>query len=192
MTKKELRKSLKAELSKLTQEERLSKSTDLSLNLIKLLNNLNVIQKKCEVGAFAPIQMEPLWFLECEKILRSFLSYPGFENGEMKFRKDDRMNLVRSPEFGIELVAPKSDSQLVLPEVLLIPGLGFSKVGARLGRGKGHYDQYLAQHKDQQMIKIGLAFEEQIVVSIPEEAHDERMNYLVTDQKIYEIKNSDS
>ncbi len=189
MTKSELRKSLKAKLSKLSQDEKLSKSQKLSVNLIKLLNQLNVIQKKMKVGSFSPIQMEPLWFLECEEDLEGLLSYPSFEEGEMRFRKVNRAGLEKSHDFGIELLTPTLDCELVLPNVLIIPGLAFTKNGMRLGRGKGHYDKYLSEEEKglSSIVKIGVAFEEQVLESIPSEAHDIKMNYLVTDQFIYEI-----
>lgn len=188
MTKNELRKSLKLKLTELTQDKRLESSQKLSLNLSQLLSDLNVIQKKLLLGVFSPIQMEPLWSLECEKNLEGLMSYPGFEKKideeKMIFRKTNHQGLIKSLDFNIELLTPPSSCELVNPEILIIPGLGFTKEGVRLGRGKGHYDKYLSKHS---VVKIGVAFEEQVVEFIPSEAHDEKMNYLVTDQNIYVI-----
>lgn len=52
-----------------------------------------------------------------------------------------------------------------------MPGLGFTMNGKRLGRGKGYYDQYIAEYKKKypfnNLKTIGLSFKEQICDDIP-------------------------
>jgi len=62
-------------------------------------------------------------------------------------------------------------------DLLLIPGVGFSLDGRRLGRGKGHYDRLLAEVRGQ---KCGVAFDWQVTVEVPAERHDILLNYIVT------------
>ncbi|MCX5706588.1 MAG: 5-formyltetrahydrofolate cyclo-ligase, partial [Candidatus Omnitrophica bacterium] len=51
------------------------------------------------------------------------------------------------------------------------PGLAFDKKGNRLGRGKGYYDRFLKKiPKDTP--SIGLAFDLQILPSVPTSSHD--------------------
>ena len=59
----------------------------------------------------------------------------------------------------------------------LVPGLGFSFNGCRLGRGRGYYDRLLAQVSG---VKCGAAFDWQVVADIPMEAHDIRLDCIVT------------
>ncbi|NOT79024.1 MAG: hypothetical protein HOP07_08475 [Bacteriovoracaceae bacterium] len=174
---------MKSKLANLSDEVYLEKSRKLSLKLNQLLLDLNVIQSKLMFGVFSPIQKEPIWFLEFGDKFNGLTAYPDCAFGEMKFHLSNAKDLVQSTEFA-NLMAPVNTCPIVKPEILVIPGLCFSKVGDRLGRGKGFYDKYLATHP---LIKIGLAFEEQIeeeLVSVTE-AHDEKMNYVVTDQNIY-------
>ncbi len=49
-------------------------------------------------------------------------------------------------------------------DIAFIPGVGFDKLGNRLGYGKGFYDRLLKQVSCR---LIGLCFEEQLVSSIP-------------------------
>lgn len=63
-------------------------------------------------------------------------------------------------------------------DVVLVPGLAFSRRGARLGRGAGYYDRFLARLSDCSVL-IGLAFEEQILPTVPMESHDRFMNYII-------------
>src|SRR5205085_367533 len=47
-------------------------------------------------------------------------------------------------------------------DLIIVPGLGFSLDGSRLGHGKGYYDKYLNSLKEN-TYTIGLAFREQIM-----------------------------
>jgi 5-formyltetrahydrofolate cyclo-ligase len=66
-------------------------------------------------------------------------------------------------------------------QLLIVPGLGFTKNGFRLGVGGGYYDRYLPDFKGR---KISLAFEEQIVDYIPIEEHDYRVEVVVTEKEV--------
>jgi 5-formyltetrahydrofolate cyclo-ligase len=64
-------------------------------------------------------------------------------------------------------------------DVLVVPGVAFDKRGGRLGRGGGYYDRLLKKAK--RVAKIGLCFREQIVKKVPMQAHDVRMDRVITD-----------
>lgn len=65
------------------------------------------------------------------------------------------------------------------PTVLLIPGLAFDTSGNRLGRGKGHYDKFLAKFSKKPTC-IGLCFDSQLVDKVPTDTHDIKMDYVCT------------
>ena len=64
-------------------------------------------------------------------------------------------------------------------DVIIVPGVAFDKRGGRLGRGGGYYDRLL--RKARKAVKIGLCFREQIVKKVLMEAHDVRMDRVITD-----------
>ncbi len=68
-------------------------------------------------------------------------------------------------------------------DFVIVPGLGFTKRGFRIGRGMGFYDRFLAQ-TDFMGVSCGLAFEEQIVADLPILDHDVPLSMLATDQGI--------
>jgi len=76
----------------------------------------------------------------------------------------------------LELVPPH------IPDIIIIPGLAFDKMGRRLGRGQGYYDRYLSglDHKGLHPILVGLCLDEQLVEIVPTEKHDVVMNYICT------------
>lgn len=65
-------------------------------------------------------------------------------------------------------------------DLVLVPGIAFTRDGHRLGRGGGFFDRFLA-HRAQRVVKIGVCFSFQIVDSLAVEAHDVQLNLVVTD-----------
>ena len=70
-------------------------------------------------------------------------------------------------------------------ELVLVPGRAFALDGTRLGRGGGWYDRLLT---DVAACCVGVAFDEQLVETLPVEAHDIPMNILVTNKRIITIE----
>lgn len=71
-------------------------------------------------------------------------------------------------------------------DLVIIPGAGFDYSGNRLGYGAGYYDILLSKSKKKISI-IALAYEEQIVDSIPSEKHDVKVDVIVTDTRVIRI-----
>ncbi|MBQ8503765.1 MAG: 5-formyltetrahydrofolate cyclo-ligase [Clostridia bacterium] len=69
--------------------------------------------------------------------------------------------------------------------VCLVPGLGFDKKGGRLGYGKGYYDRFLSEFCGE---SVGICFESCLSDSLSLDKHDVKVNYLITDKKIYIFK----
>jgi 5-formyltetrahydrofolate cyclo-ligase len=70
---------------------------------------------------------------------------------------------------------------LDLVDLVIVPGLGFTNTGYRIGRGMGFYDRFLAQ-PEFLGISCGLAFSEQIVANLPVLDHDVPLSMLATDK----------
>ncbi len=68
-------------------------------------------------------------------------------------------------------------------DVIITPGLGFSKSGKRIGYGRGYYDKWFATHPEG--VRIGICFEDQILGEIPSDTNDLPVHMLVTEKKIY-------
>jgi 5-formyltetrahydrofolate cyclo-ligase len=64
----------------------------------------------------------------------------------------------------------------------LVPGLGFTPDGRRLGRGQGHYDRLLRSIRG---FKCGVAFDAQIVDSLPTEPHDVVLDCILTPSRTW-------
>jgi 5-formyltetrahydrofolate cyclo-ligase len=68
-------------------------------------------------------------------------------------------------------------------DLVIVPGLGFTAKGHRIGRGMGFYDRFLAQ-PEFLGVSCGLGFEEQIVEDLPVLDHDIPLSMLATDRGI--------
>ncbi len=66
-------------------------------------------------------------------------------------------------------------------DLLIIPGVAFDLHCNRLGYGKGFYDKLLSRKTAP---AVALAYEEQVLKDIPAEAHDIKMDKIITDKKI--------
>jgi 5-formyltetrahydrofolate cyclo-ligase len=69
-------------------------------------------------------------------------------------------------------------------DLIIVPGLGFSLDGSRLGHGKGFYDRYLSTLKENSY-KIGLAYRQQLVENkgIPMQSTDIRIDEILVSKE---------
>lgn len=68
-------------------------------------------------------------------------------------------------------------------DIVFVPLVGFDSKLRRLGYGRGVYDTYLK--KQPNSYKVGLAFEVQKVKRIKTEKHDEKLDAIITELKLY-------
>ena len=124
------------------------------------------------------------WFQENGRTV----ALPAFDDrgAPMHFRKwgdplgaDD---LVEGP-FGPQ---PADDAARLTPDVVIVPLLAFTADGHRLGQGGGHYDRWLA---DNPVPSIGLAWDMQLVDSLPLEPHDRHLDAIVTPTRLFRSQN---
>ncbi len=66
--------------------------------------------------------------------------------------------------------------------VVLVPGVAFTRSGARLGQGGGYYDRFLAGFPG---VSIGLAYECQVAPALPCLEHDHDIDWVVTEDGVY-------
>jgi 5-formyltetrahydrofolate cyclo-ligase len=67
-------------------------------------------------------------------------------------------------------------------DVVVAPGIGFTVRGDRLGYGAGHYDRWFSRHRPRH--KIALAFDAQIVESLPTNPTDIAMDLIATETRL--------
>lgn len=83
-------------------------------------------------------------------------------------------------ERDVVVAVPEDHVDPAWPDVVVVPGLAFTPAGDRLGQGGGWYDRFLPRLRPE-CVTVGVAFAEQIVDVLPVEAHDVRVDRVVTD-----------
>ncbi|XWN31966.1 MAG: 5-formyltetrahydrofolate cyclo-ligase [Devosia sp.] len=105
------------------------------------------------------------------------IALPAVAGKQMSFRAWCEGDPLTDGPFGTR--EPMGES--VVPDLLLVPLLAFTRKGDRLGYGAGHYDRWLARHE---ATAIGVAYGAQEVPSLPVEPHDVPLTAILTEADI--------
>lgn len=81
---------------------------------------------------------------------------------------------------------PERDLPATACDVLLIPGVAFDRTGARLGYGRGYYDRLLRRCRPD-ALRVGLAYDCQVVEQVPTGPGDERVHLIVTESGVTRV-----
>lgn len=135
-----------------------------------------------EMPGEAPASHYGRWFFE----QGHRIALPWFASREAPMRFREWANpfvedlLERDP---FKAMQPGAEAAELAPAVAFVPLLGFTAEGGRIGYGGGHYDRWLADHPD--TVRIGLAWDCQLVDALPLESHDMKLNAVVTPTRLY-------
>lgn len=106
----------------------------------------------------------------------------GEDGASLEFRLMDSLSEAKEGVFGFLEPDPAQCFDAPKPDLVLVPGVGFDPdSGARLGRGKGHYDRFFASFSaETRPTAIGVCFSLQLT-SLETEPHDVPMDRIVTE-----------
>ncbi|MFZ5775120.1 MAG: 5-formyltetrahydrofolate cyclo-ligase [Thermodesulfobacteriota bacterium] len=77
---------------------------------------------------------------------------------------------------------PLADPRAI--ELVIVPGSAFDADGGRMGYGGGYYDRFLQQAAPQ-ALRVGVAFDLQMLERLPLEPHDQRLHVLITESSTF-------
>jgi 5-formyltetrahydrofolate cyclo-ligase len=87
------------------------------------------------------------------------------------------------------IAAPTAEAPVVRPDLVITPLLAFDRAGGRIGQGGGHYDRTLAALRAEgPVFVLGLAYAGQQLARIPLEAHDQRVDAILTETEYIEVE----
>ncbi len=118
-------------------------------------------------------------FLENKKV---FLPKTWLKDKSLTFHQIFSFAYLKPGPYG--LLEPPIENPQLPPEsfdIIFVPGLAFDLDKGRIGYGGGFYDKVL---KNIQTLKIGVAFSFQIFEKLPLEFHDQKVDIIVTEEKI--------
>ena len=171
--KKAVRQMVRAEIAKLSDIEK----SALSEAVFDKICRLEEVQKASTIAFFVSLADEP----QSEKTIAELsktkrVVVPRIEGDEMEFY--DIAEGLKKGAFNImEPIAatPIEPSEI---DVMIVPGVVFTRSGARCGRGKGFYDKYLSR-EGFRAHTIGVCYPCQIVEKLPTEEHDKVLDKVI-------------
>jgi 5-formyltetrahydrofolate cyclo-ligase len=177
--KAELRRAVKERLIRLDANDRRVESNVIIRNLEAMLEG------KKTIAVYLPYVDEPDIVPLITKLLerKNVVCMPKVEMNHMVFHrirslKDMEKNAISNipePTTGDAIDEASIDA-------VIVPGRAFTKEGKRMGRGSGGFDHWIrAQRKRNPATAfIGVCFVCQLFGDIPMEAHDERVDVVIT------------
>ena len=155
--------------------------------LNEIISELNSELSILSIGIYYPIKTEisPLKLIEICKNLSIEICFPIMcpKTNDLIFSTfKGKKNFIKN-KYGIFEPIKLNE---INPDIIFVPMVGFDKSLNRLGYGKGFYDRTISRlRKSKKIFVIGLAYDNQIIRNIFAEDHDEKMDLIITDKKIY-------
>lgn len=164
MNKKSLREISKKRVLSLKSSEKRKLDFEISKHLKDFILKLKKDRLDFVIGAYKPFDDEVNWdeafgpeiALICYPVMTKDknLEYWEFKDGQKKQKQN--------------------------PDVLIVPGLMFSKKGDRLGRGGGYFDRFLPDYSG---ITIGVTYGFNLFQWVVEE-HDKPVQFVITEKGV--------
>ena len=172
--KRKIRQAVRAEIAKLSNEEKKS----ISAQIFSELDNRNEVCNASIIALFISLPDEPQTATFIEQLLgkNKRIVVPRIEGEEMNFY-DISAGLEKG---SFDIMEPTSNTPIEPSEIdiMIVPGVAFTRTGQRLGRGKGFYDKYLSR-KGFRAYTIGVCYPCQIVENLPTEMHDKSLDSVI-------------
>jgi len=178
----------KDSLRKVFLEKRDSISADLkkiaSKKIQKNLKKISDFRNAQSIACYYPIGSEVL----TQDIIQEALSegkevfLPKVDGQNIIFKKISDFKDVEKGSF--DIMEPKDECPNATKiDVILVPTVGISPKGFRLGYGYGFYDRFLSKTNAK---SIALTFSKQIVKTVPATDSDVRIDWIVTEDRCFE------
>jgi len=179
--KKEIRERVLTLLRNQKEEKRLKGSLIVQNELFQLKEFHN-----CELILFYASfdgEVDTFEMIKQAKSLGKKIGLPSIDKQDNKFipRYIHRLEEdLQEGKYGISEPKPHEENIIDYKNIdmVIVPGVAFDKENNRLGRGAGYYDHFLKE-LSADIPKVGLAFDFQVVDSLPYEEHDVRLTHVL-------------
>jgi 5-formyltetrahydrofolate cyclo-ligase len=150
-----------------------------------LMNVLRQLEPEC-LGLFWPIQAEfnprpAALMAQKEWACQLALPWAGKAPRQMHYRPWSGGEITTLDECGI----PSPEGRPCVPDVVLVPCLGFTRDGRRLGYGGGYFDRFLAAHPEVTAVGVAWSQAELDPALLNAQAHDIPLIGVVTEMQVF-------
>ena len=188
LAKKEMRKRFRALRRALPATERMTASSRMTAELSRqyFYQDSNVIMAYASM--LEEVQLYDLLRFSLDIGKRVCIPFLR-KDGVMEAAELTGLDELVESDLGV-LTVRDAETRVVDPAGLgciVVPGVAFSKEGARLGMGKGFYDRFLKE-RSPYAYRVALAFDCQLTEEIPMEPHDVYMDSIITESGTFYCK----
>ena len=174
--------------SKILKLRKKNSIKNLKIDLDKFLSFLKIKKYNYKnIGGYYPFnyEIDDLHIMNMFEKKNYNIALPIIKkNNQMDFFKWSFKDPLRINKYGIP---EPLFSKLIIPDILLVPLVGYDDNLNRLGYGGGFYDRYIEKvEKNKKIIKIGLAFSYQKLQIVPTNQYDKKLDLIVTEKEILE------
>ena len=177
----------KANLRKILLERRDSLSIDYikiaSKQILGKLKQIEIFNKAKTIASYYPIGSEVKTQDIMQEILSSgkTLALPKVRDKDLIFKKITGFDNLEKASFN--LMEPKDKCPEINDiDLVLVPTIGITRKGIRLGYGYGFYDRFLSKSASS---TIALTYAKQLVKSIPDSEKDIKIQWVVTEDEYF-------
>ena len=187
----QLRKDILAARNNLTSDQLIQQSNEVHKNLL----DLKEIMDSATIFVYVSFRSE----VETFNLIKTFLNLGKTVTVPITRVKEKRLDAIRITDPETDLVPgycniPEPRKELCLEhkadpadiDLILLPGSVFDKRGGRFGYGGGYYDRFV--YSIPRALRGGLAFDLQIVEKAPLQAHDELLDFIITETAVIRSK----
>lgn len=185
--KQALRKELKQKLKSMSNDEKTTESRIITDKLV----SLDVFKSCRSLSLYMSMPTEVSTYAVMDHVFSSQkrLYIPHYHGDKMKMvLLRDQQDFDSLPVTSWNIKQPADDDlrQCAMDgeglDIIVVPGLGFTRGGLRLGRGRGYYDNYFRQYElkfGNKPYLIGLAYSNQVLDDLPADEFDVKLDCLL-------------
>ncbi|MDD4514390.1 5-formyltetrahydrofolate cyclo-ligase [Massilibacteroides sp.] len=182
----EAKRALRKAMALLKKEYLPTILSDLSQSALGCLERSEIFRKADSFAIYHAMRDEVQTAAFIDKWASSKTIYLPVICGEnLELHEYSKNTALKPGVFGILEPVPGANVEKPRPDLIVVPGVAFDKQMNRLGRGKGYYDRLLIEPELQDVTRVGLCFNFQLVPQIPVSPGDIRMHYIITDQHFF-------
>lgn len=188
--KKVLRREIKKRVAVMTSEAKLKESTSIVSELLGMEEYKS--SKRISVYLSMPSEVQTEGILKdiFETKKECFIPrYIGPNMDMVKLHSMEDMQSLPATSWNIQQPAEDDEREEAISsgglDLIVVPGLGFTKDGLRLGRGKGYYDSYIMRcikNCEKKPLLVGLAFSTQICDELPVTERDMTLDHVISSE----------
>lgn len=178
MKKEDIRRKVRADKTLMSKEERISQSRD----VFRRLEQLAAFMMSEHILMYHSLadELSTLEFIDKWNSRKHFY-LPRVNGLNLEILPYDRSRLSLGA-FQIEEPQGDETSDIKDIEMVVVPAMAYDRKGNRVGRGKGYYDRLLA---DTRALKVGVAYECQLVDEIDADQFDVPVDIVITPNNLF-------